>query len=183
MSPFYVSGLEGDDLVTLTSSSTILADTNFNFGEPVGITYNSTLIFAQGSFLPEEDDVEDIVRRAFNGGSLNDYLTDLTDLPISNLFSTTRRVDFENGIQARTASSAQGPTLSNVLMGAGAGAGVAALAIVALALSGRRRKNATTRQNGKMSDGHVTVGDLTLDSRSLAERAEETNAMEDVNLD
>ena len=101
LSLFYVSGFGDDDLVTFISSSTKLEDTTFNFGEPVGITYISTLVFAQMSFLPSEAEVEIIVESAFNGASLNDYLQNVQGLPISNLFSTTRSVTFEPGDSRR----------------------------------------------------------------------------------
>lgn len=186
VTPFYESGFDDDELVTYFSSSTVLQNTEFNFGEPVGITYVSTLVFTQDSFVPREAEVEALITRAFSGNNLNTYVNQLTSLPPSNLFSTTSEVSFETGRTADVrggVSSSSGPSMSRIAMGAGAGAAVAALTIAALVFGGRRREEDKVRQKTLASDGHCTVGDVTYDSRSIGERAEESNGLEDVNLE
>lgn len=186
LSPFYESGFDDDDLVTYFSSATVLKDTDFNFGEPVGITYTSTLVFTQDSFVPREAEVEALITRAFSGNNLSTYVGQLTSLPPANLFSTTAEVTLS--LEEATARSggimgANSTNTQRIAVGAGAGAAVAALTIAALVFSGRRRDEAKARQKTLGSDGHCTVGDMTYDSRSLNERAEESNGLEDVNLE
>lgn len=182
LTPFFESGFDDDELVTYLSSSTVLLNTAFNFGEPVAISYTSTVVFTQDSFVPRESDVEDLINAAFSGNSLNAYLGTLTSLSISNLFSTTTQVSLTTG---ETENRSTGSSFrSNVLIGAGAGGGVAALAIAALVLSGRRRKKEQVRRKSLGADGHMTVGgDTTFDSRSINERTEDSRALEEVNLD
>ena len=182
VTPFFESGFDNDELVTYSSSSTVLLNTAFNFGEPVSISYTSTLVFTQDSFVPRESEVEALITTAFSGNNLNAYLGDLTSLPQSNLFRTTSQVSLQAGAATRTTESSSG--FDNILIGAGAGAGMAALAIAALVVSGRRREKQQVRQKTLGADGHMTVGgDTTYDSRSINERAEDSHALEEVNLD
>lgn len=183
VTPFFESGFDDDELVTYSNSSTVLSNTGFNFGEPVSISYTSTLVFTQDSFVPRESEVQALINTAFSGNNLNAYLGELTSLPQSNIFRTTSQVSLTGGAGTRTVESSS--DFSNVLIGAGAGAGMAALAIAALVLSGRRREKEQVRRKTLGSDGHLTVGGdtTTYDSRSINERADDSHAMEEVNLD
>eukprot|EP00977_Amphora_coffeiformis_P019542 scaffold7349_cov173-Amphora_coffeaeformis.AAC.23 len=183
VTPFFESGFDNDELVTYSSSSTTLLNTGFNFGEPVSISYTSKLVFTQDSFVPRESEVEALVTAAFSGNNLNRYLGQLTSLPQSNIFRTTSQVSFQAGTGAETRTVESSSGFSNILIGAGAGAGMAALAIAGLVLSGRRREKEQVRQKTLGADGHMTVGDTTFDSRSINERAEDSHALEEVNLD
>lgn len=181
-----VAAFADDDLITYTSSSTILVNTDFNFNEPVGITYNTTLTFTQDSFVPRESEVETLVGQAFSGGNLNTYLADLQGLPASNLFQTTSAITLETGVDTRSgtvggASSSESIlTRDYLILGAGVGVVAAMLAVAGLVFGGRRREKQQVRQKTLMSDGHCTVGEETYDSAS---RGMDTIELDDVNLD
>lgn len=182
---FFVDGFADDDLVNYLSSELFLLSTDFNFGEPVGIAYNATLTFTQDSFTPRQDEVEALINQAFSGGNLNTYLSDVQDLPISNLFSTATAISLELGVETRTASGGNDVASiledrNKLLLGAGAGAFAAMLAVAGLVFGGRRREERKVRQKTLMSDGHCTVGEETYDTAS---RGMETVELEDVNLD
>lgn len=189
VTPFYESGFDDDELVTYFNSATILESTDFNFGEPVGITYISTLVFTQDSFIPREEEVEALIEQAFSGANLQEYFDDITGLPPSNLFSTTTEITLTTGEPASStrggiAGVVSSPSVQRIALGAGVGAAVAALAIGGLIYSHRRHEAQKDRQKTLGgSDGHVTVGDITYDSRTIAERVEESNGLEDVPMD
>ena len=187
VTPFYESGFDDDELVTYFNSATVLESTDFNFGEPVGITYISTLIFTQDSFIPRGEEVEALIEQAFSGSNLQEYEDDITGLPPSNLFSTTTEITLTTGEETSTRGGIAGvvssPSVQRIALGAGVGAAVAALAIAGLVYSHRRHEVQKDRQKTLGSDGHVTVGDITYDSRTIAERVEESNGLEDVALE
>jgi hypothetical protein len=183
---FFVAGFASSDLVIFLSSTTALLSTDFNFGEPVGITYNTTLTFTQASFVPRIEEVEALLVQAFAGANLAIYLDALDGLPISNLFSTTSAVTLET--ELATARIAEGSLADNLILGAAAGGGVAILAIAALVLSGRRKDNKQVRQKSLEHDGHCTVGECTVgeetyDTNSISERVEENSELQEITLD
>jgi hypothetical protein len=185
---FFDAGFASSDLVIFLSSATVLLSTDFNFGEPVGITYSTTLTFTQESFVPRIEEVEALLVQAFAGANLAIYLEALDGLPASNLFATTSAVTLETDVT--TARIASGSLADNLILGAAAGGGVAILAIAALVLSGRRndKKKKQVRQKSLESDGHCTVGECTegeetYDTNSISERVEENAELQEVTLD
>jgi hypothetical protein len=80
---------------TLLSAETVLVDGNFNFGAPVDMLYNTTLMFSPGSEFPPEDQLNTELEAAFTGDSMASYLAIIQELPPSNIFETTSLVEFQ----------------------------------------------------------------------------------------
>lgn len=190
VTPFFVADAESNSQYTLQTATTVIADTQFNLGEPVEIKYTSTLIYTQNSVPPSVAALKNVVTTAFTGSNLNDYFNEVDGLSSANIFSTVTAISLDTNVSTRSVpSSTDASTTSRIILGAGVGAGTAVLVIAALALSGRRRqKREEDRQKAAGSVGHVTAGELTFDSHSATEHVdesavEETDALEEVVLE
>lgn len=184
VTPFFIADAGGNPQYTLVEATTVIDDTSFDLGEPVEIKYTSTLKYTIDSFVPSEARINGIVTTAFTGTNGVNYRRDVQALPSSNIFSTVTVITVDTSVSPSTRStSSESSTTSRVLLGAGIGAGLAALFIGAMVLSSRRQAEEEDEQKVVSgSVGHVTAGDMTLDSRSATENIEENACLEEVSM-
>jgi hypothetical protein len=182
VTPFFVADAAGNPQYTLVASTTVIDDTRFELNEPVEIKYTSTLVYTINSFVPSEARINGIVATAFTGTNGNTYLNAVKGLPSSNIFSTVTAITVDTSVSPSTRTASGSSTTSRILLGAGIGAGLAALVIGAMVLSGRRQKEDENNQKAVGSVGHVTAGDISLDSRSATEHIDEHTGLEEVSM-
>jgi len=125
----------------------------FNFNEPVDITYMSSIFFAPSSFVPESGDLNELLASAFLGENLEQYIARVQALPGSNIFSTTTAASYE--ADSSFGSGGIGPQMAGIAAAAGAGA---VLLILVGIVAMRRRTESEEADKCLGSDGHVTVG-------------------------
>jgi len=127
---------EETGLTKLDEFLTVFKDTSFNFGEPIGIGYESTAVFDEEStVVPTIEMLDRVLATAFNGNNLNGFIGMLQALPPQNVFSTTVFVN-------QTESSSQGAQSvrrkqnqkERVATAAGAVAGAAAILMITAGL-------------------------------------------------
>jgi hypothetical protein len=157
----------------LVAAETDLVDANFNFGAPVDMLYNTTLVFTPGSEYPMDDQLNSELEAAFTGDSLASYLAIIQGLPPSNIFETTSLVEFQRpnttspmsddisgqgstSSVASTASPGDGffskPIVQYTGIAVGAGAACFIIIVTGLLLQDRKRVSSSSRSR-KQGDG------------------------------
>jgi hypothetical protein len=86
---------EFEDDGDLLEFLTIFLDTAFDFGEPIPVEYESSAVFdpESTSSLPTVQDLDALLRTAFEGENVEGYIGMLQALPSINLFSKTIDVE------------------------------------------------------------------------------------------
>lgn len=78
------------ELTEFEEFSTIFVGSNFDFGEPILVDYDSSAFFkASSAVVPTVDMLDRTVSSAFEGENLNGYIGILQALPPQNVFSST----------------------------------------------------------------------------------------------
>lgn len=145
------------NLTNLENFFTVFVRGNFYFNEPIQVDYESTAYFSiNGSAaIPTMEDLDILLRQAFEGDNLDEYLGELSTLT-SNVFSSTSNAQVVNSTskglseveqqqkQNAIAGSSQsdGSTTSGVATPLGISAGVLAVCSLLVLFAKRRRGRA-----------------------------------------
>ena len=89
----------------LLEFKTVLITSSYASGLPIPVAFMSTAYFAQGSQVPTQDTLDDLVEEAFTGDALENYLDVLANLPVGNVFQTTTSVKLGGGNSSSSSSS------------------------------------------------------------------------------
>ena len=99
----YFGGLFADTIFTrLDNFFTIFVTGSFSLNQPIRVDYESIAYFdvAESVSIPTVDDLDILLRLAFEGENLEEYLAQLSTLT-SNIFSTTTNAQVVNSTSAR----------------------------------------------------------------------------------
>jgi hypothetical protein len=171
-----VLGLSED--IIYTGSTTEIKDRSFLLGQPIGVTYNTTIYLSRMSALiPSDEELNALLMSAFRGGQNAQYVETVQSLPPANLFSGTSEAEFAQETRTtatgRTAESA-GESSNTQRAGVASAAAAGAFVLLLTGVAMYRRRSTDDDPVGKFldNDGHVTVADDTyiggssLDSQS-----------------
>jgi len=159
-----------NELVNVRNVTTVLIDTDFSFGDPVVIVYETAVTFSQNSLVPAESELNQILEDSFTGPNEEVYrLFLVSNLDDTNLFSTTTLVQFGfvQPSQERSDGIFSGGifrTGSTFFIAAvGAGAGLVAFMFVFLGMTAYDRRQEPQEDFSLNGDGgyekdHQTVG-------------------------
>jgi hypothetical protein len=154
-----------------TSGSTILVDfvTEFNSSavasdKPTTVKYRSTGIFdSSSSMFPTQNVLEGLLRAAFTGENLMEYITALQELPGQNTFSFTVGVCFNCEVSGGDSSVPQSSGSSSAGAIAAAAAGVFILSLSVFVV--KRRRDAILKKRDADTPSKLTgmtVGEGTI---------------------
>ena len=195
---YFTDLFSNDTSVEYRESITELVDSDFSFGEPVVVTYNTTVRFFEDTpSVPTLEDLDLDLEQAFTGENEVIYRTfvvdSVTDLNTFNIFNTTSETEFRfvetnltvasetqstggkdsdasPGIstEAESASSSTSIPAYGFLV-AGAVSGLVAVLIVALGLNARDRDNDESREKqSEDSRSDTVVSSTNWDTVTLA---------------
>jgi len=127
---YFSAHYENSELTTVTKTMTLFTNTAFDFGEPIPIEYESSVVFDTFSsiLIPDVDDLDEILMSSFQGDNLDGYIGLLQALPPSNMFSTTKFVNLiemdgddetmsSSSENSRSGDSTQTITIAATVMG------------------------------------------------------------------
>lgn len=144
-------------LDTLELLDTTLEDTTFLLNEPFVMNYTSVAVFEEGApFVPSLGELDLLLSLAFEGDSLEAYISAINQLPDTNPMIPVTSVAFEAAATAQT----RGASASNVVAIVSAGFAAFFLGLVGVMIFRRRQnQNAYDEAFDKLEQdvAHLTV--------------------------
>lgn len=167
---YFESVFSMQDAVIYRGSTTVRTDTDFSLGQPTQVDYSTVVTVSDASsFVPEASDLDALLRAAFSAPDVTNYLDLVSDLPLTNIFTTTTEVTFQEGATPASAS------FFSPGVAAAAGAGFCVLLLAGyMILRKTDDEDDVNLHKFVDTDGHQTVAGETvgssLDSQSAIHR-------------
>ena len=191
------------NLTNLENFFTVFVSGNFYFNEPIQVDYESTAYFSMNgsTAIPTIEDLDILLKQAFEGDNLDEYLVQLSTLT-SNVFSSTTNAQVVNSTtkalteaqhqqeQNAIAGSSQGDgsTTSGVATTVGIAAGVLSVCALLVLITKKRRgrkleptfrKSLESPPPGSCTGyENCTAADISWAESSLAATHQQDNASE-----
>lgn len=170
------------NFATLDDFRVMYVNSEFNRDGPNEIEYSAVAYFDKSSpTIPQESDLDVLLRQAFVGASLANYTRLVQELPAGNPFANTTRVEYTNSsISARNSAEETGTQqLSSGEKGAIAAASTL-IAIVGILIGGLvyHKKRTVNDERKSLVHGHFSFGDTvvtTTDDRTLESLPQDQN--------